>query len=166
MSQKKTKLNKIIDYYLLKDGETETEDKYTMFLDWCKKEGVVMPKLDYPARFDNGLVGLRVKDQILNRECYLAVPYKMIMSVKKLLNHKILGPIISANPECFKCCKVGGDEGQGDYLELLVLTFGLIYEMTLGKESYYYPYLRQLSNSIDEITTSSWNDHEIEMVQD
>lgn len=35
-----------------------------MFTDWCNKEGVVMSKLEYPATFDNGVIGARCKEDI------------------------------------------------------------------------------------------------------
>ena len=54
-----------------------------MFLNWCKAEGVIMPKLQYPAYFENGLVGVRCASDIENREAFLYVPFKMILSVSK-----------------------------------------------------------------------------------
>ena len=36
-------------------------DKYEMFNEWCKKEGILMPKLEYPAVFENGLIGVKCK---------------------------------------------------------------------------------------------------------
>ena len=55
-----------------------------MFNEWCKREGVIMPKLEYPAYFEDGLVGVKVTQDIAHREAYLAVPYKMIISVTKI----------------------------------------------------------------------------------
>ena len=81
---------KRIDYYLLQDGEVETVDKYTMFSEWCQKEGMIMPKLEYPAYFENGLEGTRCKEDIEHREAFLFVPYKMMISVKDTHSHKVL----------------------------------------------------------------------------
>ena len=54
------KIPKNIDYYLRQEGEAVDEnDKYEMFNEWCRKEGVIMPKLEYPAVFENGLIGVR-----------------------------------------------------------------------------------------------------------
>ena len=39
-----------------------------MFREWCEREGVIMPKLEYPAFFDNGLEGIRVKEEIKHQE--------------------------------------------------------------------------------------------------
>ena len=43
--------NSKIDTFLHKNGESVPGDKTQMFLDWCKNEGVIMPKLEYPAVF-------------------------------------------------------------------------------------------------------------------
>ena len=74
---------KNIDWFLREEGEEDSTDKYEMFNDWCKKEGVIMPKLEYPATFEGGLIGTRCKEDIQHREAYLFVPYKMLLSVKK-----------------------------------------------------------------------------------
>ena len=87
-----------IDFYLSKKRHFEKIDKLKMFLDWCKTEGVVMPKLEYPVAFENGLVGARCKGDILNREAFLHVPYKMILDVKKVQNNILLKRVIEANP--------------------------------------------------------------------
>jgi hypothetical protein len=42
-----------------------------------------MPKLEYPAYFDDGLIGVRCKEDIEHREAFLYVPYKVMMSIKK-----------------------------------------------------------------------------------
>ena len=41
-----------------------------------------MPKLEFPAFFENGLLGVKCKEDINHREAYLFVPYKMKLSVK------------------------------------------------------------------------------------
>ena len=50
-----------MDYYLLDEGETETRDKHDMFSEWAKQEGVIMPKLEYPVYFEDGLKGMMCK---------------------------------------------------------------------------------------------------------
>ena len=52
------------DAYFSRDGSIDARDKTTMFLKWCKEEGVIMPKLQYPAYFENGLVGVRCTSDI------------------------------------------------------------------------------------------------------
>lgn len=57
-------------------------DKFTMFDEWCKLEGVVMPKLQYPAYFDGGeLLGVKCLEQIEHREAYMFIPLKMVISL-------------------------------------------------------------------------------------
>jgi len=52
---------KNIDDFL--DEEERAADPMPLFLNWCKQEGVVMPKLEYPADF-NGLTGIRCLEDI------------------------------------------------------------------------------------------------------
>ena len=68
---------------IINDGVPDPVDKYTMFNEWCSKEGVIMPKLEYPAFFDGGLIGIRCTEDIQHREAYILVPLKMLMSIKK-----------------------------------------------------------------------------------
>ena len=115
-----------------------------------------MPKLEYPANFEGGLLGARCKEDIQHREVYLYVPYKILISVKKTKEHAVLAAIIDAHPEVF------GEERE-DSWEQVVLALRLIYEFTLGKEGYWYPYLRMMP---DVEFTCSWEDFELEMTQD
>lgn len=115
-----------------------------------------MPKLEYPVKFENGLVGVRCVEDIENREAYIFVPYKVMFVPEKVKEHTVLGDIVKAYPECFDP-KVKGN----DWCQLL-LTLGLIYEVTLAEKSYWYPWIRQLP---DATLPSSWNLSELEMVQ-
>jgi hypothetical protein len=78
--------------------EKDNSDKFEMFNNWCQTEGVIMPKCEYPAYFENGLIGVKCKEDIHHREIYIYVPYKMLMSVKGTLEHPILGSIIQKYP--------------------------------------------------------------------
>ena len=50
-----------IEYFL---GVEDDTDKYQLFNEWCAKEGVHMPKLEYPAYFEGGLLGTKVTEDI------------------------------------------------------------------------------------------------------
>lgn len=115
-----------------------------------------MPKLEYPAYFQGGLLGARVTEDIQHREAYLAVPNKLLMSVKKAKQDKILGAIIAAHPEAFA-------EEENDDWEQFALCIFIFYEMAKGREGFWYPYLRLMP---DVEFSASWNEHEIEMFQD
>ena len=147
-------IRKNIEYYL---GEPDPVDKYSQFNQWCKDQGMLAPKLEYPAYFENGLVGVRCTEDVHHREAYLFVPYKMMMNVKKANRHPVIGEIIAAHPECFS------EEENTNAGEQMTLTLFILYEMTLGKQSFWYPYLRTMP---DVSFTSSWQEHEIEMAQD
>ena len=122
----------------MKNVETiEIGQKYERFNQWCKQEGVIMPKLEYPAEFEGGLVGTKCLADIEHREAYLHVPYKMLLSVKSTVEHPVLGQILEEHPECFA-------EEICDDFEQLTLVLRLIYEISLGRESYWYPYLMSL----------------------
>ena len=56
-----------------------------MFRAWCKNEGVVMPNLEFPAEFENGVTGMRCKTTIKHREAYLFVPTKMMFTVDHVI---------------------------------------------------------------------------------
>ena len=40
-----------------------------------------MPKCEYPAYFENGVIGVRVTEDIGFREAYICIPYKMVFTV-------------------------------------------------------------------------------------
>ena len=40
---------------------------------WADKVGIKTPKLEYPAYFDGGLVGVRAKETIRHREMILSI---------------------------------------------------------------------------------------------
>ena len=113
------------------------DEKYIIFNKWCASEGVIMPKLQYPATFEGGLIGTKVTEDILHREVYLYVPYKIILTVHNTQQHKVLKPIIDAHPEVFS-------EDEYESWEFLTLTLRLLYEKTLGKDSYWFPYINAL----------------------
>ena len=81
---------KSIDYYLGKEYGTDE----SRFLEWCTQEGVIMPKLEYPAQFENGLIGVRCKETIFNSEAFLFIPESIMFTVNKIRDHAILGPIV------------------------------------------------------------------------
>jgi len=60
------------------------------------------------------------------------------------------------HPECF-------DEEEGSDWEQLTLALAMMYQLTLGKKSYWYPYLRQMP---DVDFASCWNDFDMDMTQD
>ena len=80
------------------DWKIEHRRKCQVFNDWFFANGGRMPKLEYPAYFKGGLVGVRATAPIMHREAFLSIPYKMLITVDGAQRHPVLGPIIKANP--------------------------------------------------------------------
>ena len=93
-----------------------------------------MPKLEYPGYFEGGLVGVRATEPIEYRECYLAVPYKLLLTVESAKNHPVLRPIIEENDHIFS------GEDTVDW-EVHILTLYLLYEHQLGEASFWKPWI-------------------------
>lgn len=51
-----------IEELILDEGEEC--DKFALFNQWCEKEGVIMPKVTYPAFFEGGLIGAKCNEDI------------------------------------------------------------------------------------------------------
>ena len=113
------------------------EDKYLMFTKWAEENGAIKPKLEYPHFTPEGEVGFRLLEDINFREAFVMVPYKLILSSKDLLKHEVLGPIYKRYRDCF-------DKHRQNHWKYNILIIALLYQMTLGKSSFWYPYLRIL----------------------
>jgi hypothetical protein len=124
--------------------------------DWCQKEGVHMPKLQYPAVYGDGLVGTEITSDIEYSEGFLYVPFKMMLSTGKARNHPVLSKIINSHPTCFS------EDLQEDSEQLILVLF-LFYEISLGTKSYWYPYLIQLPTVI---FSCFWSEEEANASQD
>ena len=81
-----------------------------------------MPKVEYPAYFENGVIGVRVTQDIGYREPYIYVPYKMVITQKKIMKNAVLRPIIDAFPDVF-----GSGENTAD---TIIMCIGLYYEIS------------------------------------
>ena len=53
-----------------------------------------MPKLEYPAIFEGGLLGVKCTEDIYNREAYLFIPWKMLITVNKVKEDPVIGPLL------------------------------------------------------------------------
>ena len=95
-----------------------------------------MPKLQYPAYFEDGLCGTKVVEDIKHREAFAFCPFKMILSTKKAQTHPIVGKIIEENESVFL------EDGRNEDWEQQTLAIFMFYEMTLGVKSYWFPYFK------------------------
>ena len=44
--------------------EVKNQDRFQLFNQWCKDEGVVMPKLKFPVFYENDIVGVKCVEDI------------------------------------------------------------------------------------------------------
>ena len=116
---------------------------------------MIAPKLEYPAYFEGGLVGVRVKEAIKPREAFIKIPYKCLMTCEGAFKHPVLGQVLKENPEVFD-----EEEGRADW-EQLTLCLYLIYEWQLGDESFWKPYI-DLMPEVDFFC--HWGEHNIYLV--
>ena len=63
--------------------------------------GVIMPKLEYPVEFKDGLLGFRAKEDIKQMEMIIAVPYKMAINIHTAMSDPNISKIVTENPELF-----------------------------------------------------------------
>ena len=84
LTQDSTPVENLVDF------KTEHQRKAKVFMDWCTEGGMIFPKLEYPAYFEDGLIGVRALDKIEHRESFLAIPYKFLMTVQMAQKHPVL----------------------------------------------------------------------------
>ena len=106
-------------------GGEKQKRKINAFKAWCAKVGIEYPDQEYPAEFENGLVGVKATTPILYRQAFLKVPHNCMMTVAGAMKHQELGPIIKASPELFS------DEEQIDAAALTLVLYTM-YEWQLG----------------------------------
>jgi hypothetical protein len=49
-----------------------------------------MPKLEFPAFYDEDLVGVAAKETIKHREVLLGIPYSVLLTTEKALSDPVL----------------------------------------------------------------------------
>jgi hypothetical protein len=75
--------------------------KVQKFKEWCTNQKIIMPNLEYPAYFDDGLMGFKTKKRIDHRELVLGIPYSICMTNDKAIKDPILGKVFTENPALF-----------------------------------------------------------------
>lgn len=149
-----------VDYYVVLNGDKPPEmDKNEAFKIWAEENGIIWPKVEWPVEFAEDYWGCRVTSEIAHREAFSMTPFKLVISCRRTREHPVLGKICKAYPACF-------EEGKSDDWEQLTLALAVLYEMTLGLKSKWYPYLRILPEDSRNLLPCFWREHELETFQD
>jgi hypothetical protein len=118
------------------DNEAQQQivrQKCSKFVAWCREVGIKCPKIEYPAFFEGGLVGAKVKEPIEHREAFLIIPQDIIISLDKCFADPVLGHVYASHPELFT-------EEYDDW-EQITLTVFLIYQKQMGESGKWWPYI-------------------------
>ena len=89
---------------------------------------------EFPAKFNDGVVGIKANKPIGHRKAFVKVPYKCIMSLNKVKEHEELKVVLKENPKLFS------DEHCDDAEQRALFIF-ILYERQKGDESFWKPYL-------------------------
>ena len=111
----------------------ESSDLWKNFTSWCFKQGVLAPKVEFPAVFEHGLVGVKVTKDIQVGEHMIYVPHNLLLSVKSTFDHEILGPILEDFPSIHRADDV-----------CLILSLRIIYETNLDANSFWHDWIKVL----------------------
>ena len=89
-SQSEEQKSEIVKHDEGEDWKVDHQQRCAVFNEWCFSNGVMMPKVEYPAYFEGGLVGMQAKQPIEHRESFLSVPYKMLLTCERAQTHPVL----------------------------------------------------------------------------
>lgn len=77
------------------------DPKYKIFMDWCEENGMIFNGIQYPTFFEGGLRGVSATRDIKPYEGIIFVPNKLLLTVAKAKEDKILSKIIKSYPDLF-----------------------------------------------------------------
>lgn len=140
-----------------RDFIKEHEPVCRAFVNWCLENRVRMPKLEYPAYFEDGTVGVRAKEPIAHREAFLGVPLCLAMTLQGVREDEKLGKIIEENPTVFGV--------QAPIYAQLCMTLYVIHEHLKGADSFWKPYIDVIALA-KERPSCTWSAEIIEATQD
>lgn len=120
-------------------------DSTECFLNWLRENGAGFPKLSWPSVDTvGGCRGARALEDIAPGEHMIEIPIKLMMSPPHAFRDPVIGPILKASEDLL----------QGD----LLLTVYIMFEMSKGEASFYYPYLQCLPGPG---SVSQWTDSQL-----
>lgn len=122
------------------------------YLDWCKSNGVIMDKVDFPAVF-SGVCGAKANSDIEPNEAFVYVPNKLIVSVEAARKSE-LSDVFRSHDALFV------SNIDRDYFILVVF---VLFERTKGDKSFWHPYFEAVNPGS---YTSLWPDNVIAMIDE
>ena len=93
---------------------------------------MIAPKIHYPGRFENGLLGVQCVEPIEYHEAYLYVPYKLALTTHMVDSNPVLAEITRKYDIFAETAK------EVDQCKLTLL---LLFEYQKGEEGFWWPYL-------------------------
>ena len=141
-----------MNYDSKKSQEAASDAKTAKYLAWCRKEGVIADKVEFPAVY-GGVWGSRASQDIEPNEALLSVPIKMMISVEGAKNSDI-GEIFK-NHESIYIKNIDRDY-------LILITF-LVYERLKLENSYWYSYFEIVDPGTD---ASNWPESAVNKTDD
>ena len=122
----------------------------TDFIRWIHENGGSYPKISWPVDDPScGSRGAIAQADIASNEPMLFIPIKLMMSPPNAYKDPVIGAILEENE----------DNLQDD----LLLAVFIMYEVSKGKSSFWYPYIRMLP---EPETAMRWTDAELRELQD
>ena len=143
-------------YDTINDAETkklQAKANYIEFNKWCKDNGCINPKIDYPVVYDKDLIGVAANSRIKIGEALLYIPVKLFLSVEKAYASEI-GHIFRAHKDMFL------EHSDGDFL---VLTVFAMYEKKKGDQSRWGPWFKVMPPTD---LPAFWSDEEVKAIED
>ena len=83
---------------ILQTKQLSHDQKLVRFKEWCDNNGVIAPKVKFPATFGNGLTGMMCTEEIEYREAYIYIPYKILITLDQAYRNPTLKEIIDKYP--------------------------------------------------------------------
>jgi hypothetical protein len=104
-------------------------------LKWRKEVGIIFPKIEYPAVFEDNLIGMRAREPIKHKEMILAAPYKVLLSNEKAKSDPSIGIIFEENKDFF------GRDNEVTASSNCIMVVHMLHEYQKGKNSFWHPFL-------------------------
>ena len=123
--------------------------KIALFKKWLHDNGAVFSKIEWPSVDTvGGCRGAQAIDDISPEEHMIEIPIQLMMSPPIALADTVIGPILRLHEEALR----------GD----LLLSLFIMFEMSKGPQSFYFPYLEILP---EPGCVSQWTDMQLQQLQ-